>query len=705
MEQSVKLKKRNDYVSGFSIGDSFEFHLFFSEHASNSRFLWKQGVDAMCHQCQRSDKEKVVKCNECKKKRYCVPCIERWYPQLTEDSVEKLCPFCRGNCNCKACLRKIKGLKELRELNVEISEAEKVQYSKYLLHLLLPFLKQFVHEQLKEKEFDARILGLTLMDLEIPKAVCDVDERMYCDNCKTSIVDFHRSCPNCSYDLCLTCCREIRDGCPQGGREEVEVEFYDRGTAYLHGDLPSESSSPRRSSNMEHGDHAYLHGDLISMSSRLKQSLKTDHADHIQPTLVGHEDHIKSTSMDHEDLNKLISVDSEGDTKPISAWKANENGSIPCPPKEMGGCGCGLLELKRIFEDNWATELEKIAEKIAEKNKVDDVPGNSEQGCSCFNSTGVIDAGNENLRKSASREDSSDNYLYSPRAEDVQKRALEHFQQHWIKGEPVIVRNVLELTSGLSWEPMVMWRAFREITSVKRSTHLTVTAIDCLDWCEAEINIHRFFMGYSEGRSHTNLWPQILKLKDWPPSELFEMRLPRHCAEFVSALPFQEYTHPNDGILNLAVKLPKKSLKPDLGPKTYIAYGFPEELGRGDSVTKLHCDMSDAVNVLTHTADVVPDGKQLAKIKTLKEKHREQDQIEIFGGLPTEYQTVKEKLQSPVLEQADPDACAISTSEGSILSKVLTAENCTSSPMPGNNMQPEGTVATKICRKNMRVDM
>lgn len=87
----------------------------------------------------------------------------------------------------------------------------------------------------------------------------------------------------------------------------------------------------------------------------------------------------------------------------------------------------------------------------------------------------------------------------------------------------------------------------------------------------------------------------ILKLKDWPDTNEFEKQLPRHGAEFISALPFKEYTHPREGVLNLAAKWPKEKLKPDLGPKTYIAYGLPQELGRGDSVTKLHCDMSDAV--------------------------------------------------------------------------------------------------------------
>ncbi|KAF9610701.1 hypothetical protein IFM89_024140 [Coptis chinensis] len=38
---------------------------------------------------------------------------------------------------------------------------------------------------------------------------------------------------------------------------------------------------------------------------------------------------------------------------------------------------------------------------------------------------------------------------------DKQYSDLNHFQKHWIKGELVIVRDVLEFTSGLSWDPLV----------------------------------------------------------------------------------------------------------------------------------------------------------------------------------------------------------------------------------------------------------
>ena len=59
------------------------------------------------------------------------------------------------------------------------------------------------------------------------------------------------------------------------------------------------------------------------------------------------------------------------------------------------------------------------------------------------------------VRKSASREGSSssndNNLLYCPDAIDLEDKDFEHFQMHWRRGEPVVVKNVLKKTCGLSW--------------------------------------------------------------------------------------------------------------------------------------------------------------------------------------------------------------------------------------------------------------
>lgn len=95
----------------------------------------------------------------------------------------------------------------------------------------------------------------------------------------------------------------------------------------------------------------------------------------------------------------------------------------------------------------------------------------------------------------------------------------------------------------------------------------------------------------------------MLKIKDWPPEEHFKDRLKRHNQDFLEMLPFHEYTNPFWGPLNMYRALPHKCLPPDLGPKTYVALGRQEEHKReGDSVTKLHVDMSDAINVLVDTS-------------------------------------------------------------------------------------------------------
>ena len=120
---------------------------------------------------------------------------------------------------------------------MEFSDDEKVQHSGYLLLTLLPYIKQFSQEQMKGVVVEAKIQGVPPEQIQLKQALCPDVERVYCNNCRTSIVDFHRSCPDCDYDLCVTCCCEIRDGHLQGGQKEVIVEYAWKGFEYLHGKL------------------------------------------------------------------------------------------------------------------------------------------------------------------------------------------------------------------------------------------------------------------------------------------------------------------------------------------------------------------------------------------------------------------------------------------------------------------------------------
>ncbi|RCV31123.1 hypothetical protein SETIT_6G151400v2 [Setaria italica] len=188
--------------------------------------------------------------------------------------------------------------------------------------------------------------------------------------------------------------------------------------------------------------------------------------------------------------------------------------------------------------------------------------------------------------------------------------------------------------SEFSWEQPKMWSALNGYG--RRSELKNVKAIDCLDLCEVKMHKSEFFKGYYEGTRHHNQWPQMLKLKDWPPSAHLEDLLPAHGSKYINSVPFQPYTNPKSaGFLNISgvtisMLLPDGIIKVDLGPKSYIAYGFTQELGRGDSVTKLHCDISDAINVLMHTTKVPPSNEhQENAIVELKRKHRVQDRKEL----------------------------------------------------------------------------
>ncbi|XP_015573214.2 lysine-specific demethylase JMJ25 isoform X1 [Ricinus communis] len=561
----------------------------FSSPPENSELLdntesKKVQRNLMCHQCWKSDRNGVVICSNCRRKRYCYDCLAKWYPEKTWEQIEIACPFCRGNCNCRLCLKEdavaLVG-------NTEADKNTKLQNFLYLLYKTLPLLRHIQQEQSSELEVEERIRGVQLTEEDVPKSVLDDDDRLYCDNCNTSIVNFHRSCsdPGCSYDLCLTCCSEIRKGIQSGGNDAESLlhQFVER----------------------VNGQDTYLNDQITANQKRFCCEMQVSHL-----------------------VNKC-DTESSNDSPD---WRAETDGQISCPPKARGGCGTGMLVMRRVFEANMVKELIKNTEELIINYKPPDT--DSFQGCYLcrpFSSTDCIMKDFE-VRKAADREKSDDNFLYCPNALWLGDNEIEHFQMHWMRGEPVIVRNVLDKTSGLSWEPMVMWRALRGAKKILKEEAQRVKAIDCLDWCEVEITIFQFFKGYLEGRKYRNGWPEMLKLKDWPPSNSFEECLPRHGAEFIAMLPFSEYTHPKSGLLNLATRLPAV-LKPDLGPKTYIAYGSKEELGRGDSVTKLHCDISDAVNVLTHMTEVKIPTWQRKIIGKLQQQYEEEDLHQISGGM------------------------------------------------------------------------
>lgn len=329
-----------------------------------------------------------------------------------------------------------------------------------------------------------------------------------------------------------------------------------------------------------------------------------------------------------------------GNNSLLLKWEAcDDDGRLTCPPVTFGGCGDGSLSLKRVFPSEWTEEVESRAEEIVQNC---DFPEKMEDLCWC----GGTD--NDKGIKASSRKKSEDNFLYYPCADDSCGEKLEHFQKHWGKGHPVIVRRVTKRARDLSWDPITMFCAYLEKTSTRsRNSCSASKATNCLDWCELEICRKQIFMGSLEGQSHANMRDETMKLKLWISSSIFQEQFPNHHAEILGGLPLQEYTNPISGLYNLASILPRDTDKPDFGPCVHISFGSPEDFLRADFVTNLFCNPHDVVNVLVHTTDVPISTEQLTKIKALMKKYDTQDRSD-----PAVMNTRDEKMENESEEKS-----------------------------------------------------
>jgi len=166
------------------------------------------------------------------------------------------------------------------------------------------------------------------------------------------------------------------------------------------------------------------------------------------------------------------------------------------------------------------------------------------------------------------------------------------FQYQWTRGQPVIISNSNEYMNHNLWHPRAFAKDFGHIKSdlVNTLTGKTVPR-QPLKW---------FWEGF-ENVSHRlldkNGTPMLLKLKDWPPDGDIAEYIPKRFHDLVHDFPIQPYTL-REGNLNLASYIPDYFLRPELGPKMYIAYG--NALYSNKASTNLHLDMSDAVNLMVY---------------------------------------------------------------------------------------------------------
>ncbi|KAK7362966.1 hypothetical protein VNO77_05091 [Canavalia gladiata] len=519
-----------------------------------------------CHWCQRSDTWNLIKCSSCQREFFCMDCIKERYFD-TQNEVKKACPVCRGTCTCKDCLASQCKDSENKEYLTGKSRVDRILHFHYLICMLLPVLKQISEDQATELETEAKFTGKNISDIQIKQVEFGCNEKNYCNYCKTPILDLHRSCPTCSYSLCLSCCQGLSQGKTSGEINSSMLKRHDKMKACVASESPILDEKTIFGGNLTAG--------------------------------------------------------------PILPERTNCNGidGVSCPPAELGGCGNSHLDLRSVFPSNWIKEMEVKAEEIVCSYDFPETSDKSSSCSLCFDTDHNTNRYKQ-LREAALREDSNDNYLFCPTVLDITGDNFEHFQKHWGKGHPIVVQDMLQSTSNLSWNPLIMFCTYLE-QSITRYENNKDLLESCLDWCEVEINIKQYFTGSVKRRPQRNTWHEMLKLKGWLSSQIFKEQFPAHFAEVVDALPVQEYMNPLSGLLNLAANLPHGSAKHDIGPYVYISYGSADQ--EADSVTKLCYDSYDVVNIMTHTMDVPLSTEQLTKIRKLLKKHRTLCQMETIA--------------------------------------------------------------------------
>ncbi|KAI3718807.1 hypothetical protein L6452_19691 [Arctium lappa] len=574
----------------------------------------KKNNKKRCHWCKWSSYRVFVKCSTCKNQFFCQDCIdERFYDKA---AVKRECPVCLGTCWCRACIRERIKEDKSKELVVYNPEKELVVHNpEEELVVYNPDMDLVVYNPEKE---------LVVHNPEEELVVYNPDVDLVVYNPEKELVVYNREK---KFDKIqqLHMIRLLLPVMEKMNQEKIivlDTEAKNKGRTHGHLQVQLAGCSQKQQCSFCDDCIVDLHKSCTSCSYILCMLCCQEFSDGYLHSGL-------------KDLKTRKKVRSKVPRKKIS-WRFCEDGSIRCPPADLGGCGEAFLKLACFSPFNWTKDLEASAKQIVFKYRFKKPFGIASSPC-------LLCEGNDEMGSEKVGNLIKNIGLYFSTKQDFKDKNLEHFMKHWGKGQPLIIRDVLQSRPDLSWDFGFMLCKYLEKSSESRKNTETVKSKRRSDWCEVQFGRKQTFAG---GKTHSNVWQEFLKYKVWFSSGFFQEHFPDHYAAVMQALPVEEYFNPLTGFLNLAANLLTETRNPNLGPCIHISYGRPEDLMDSGHLTNLCLKPHDMMNILAHaTTDPISETK-LNDVKILMKKYTSEDHLlsshkirrrnkleEIFGTL------------------------------------------------------------------------
>ena len=434
--------------------------------------------------------------------------------------------------------------------------------------------------------------------------------REMCDVCSTSIFNHHLTCGQCGIMVCCDCYKAREAGTRYSAPGSLSRPYRTRHKlSRSHADLDSKlwplcnerqthrlteliltQMSPHNVENTvcdEYHRVMILHNMQPNCNCKdLKSDSKTSHGFKRRPLEAEEATEEKKKSKSDETSilarhNNCILLDSPADNPLVDIID-----SI-CDSDDEEDEDVEFLDdsLGKILEDWTAKESVEpgVSDSPAEK---------TEDGLESLSPRHIMTIQESSLLSSETRHTWLCGGSLLQLEDAISPHNLRLFQYQWSRGQPVLISNSNEYMNRNLWHPKAFLKDFGHLSVdlVNTKTGKTVPNQPMKWFWEGFENV-------SSRLTDSQGSPMLLKLKDWPDNDDIASYIPKRFHDLVHDFPIQPYTL-REGNLNLASYIPDYFLKPELGPKMYIAYG--NALYANKASTNLHLDMSDAVNLLVY---------------------------------------------------------------------------------------------------------